>query len=263
MPIILKSRREIELMRRAGKVAFDILQAMKQAAVPGVRTIDIDELARDRMEAVGARSTSRNYPTYKPGEGYPGYTCISVNEEVIHGIPGPRTLREGDIVTLDLALTYEGFCADTAITIPIGAVSPAAARLLEVTRESLDLAIANIRPDRWWSEIARLIQGNVERAGFSVVREFVGHGVGRSMHEDPKVPNFVTNEQVQSNFKIRPGMTFAVEPMVVMGRRDVEMMPDSWTVVTRDGLPAAHFEHTIAVTPDGADILTDGRPARL
>jgi methionyl aminopeptidase len=258
MPIILKSRREIEMMRRAGQVAHEILARMHGAAAAGVSTMELDELARAELEAAGAVALSKNYPTYKPGEGFPGHTCISVNDEVVHGIPGRRILREGDVVTLDLALSLNGYCVDTARTVPIGKVSGTAGRLLEVTKQTLDIAIQNVRPGKKWSDIARLMQYNVERSGFSVVREFVGHGIGSKMHEDPKVPNFVDAEQLRGDFKLRPGMTLAVEPMVVAGRRDVDLLPDKWTVVTEDGQPAAHFEHTIAVTDVGVDVLTDG-----
>ncbi len=261
MPIILKTRREIEMMRRAGQVAFRILSLMREAAVIGVTTFELDDLARSEMDKVGAIALSKNYPTYKFGEGFPGHTCISVNEEVVHGIPGKRTLKEGDIVTLDLAMSLEGYCADTAVTVPIGRIHPGARKLLDVTQKTLELAIQQMRPGRKWSDIARLMQHNVEHNGFSVVREFVGHGIGRSMHEDPKVPNFVTFEQLRGDFELRPGMTLAVEPMVVAGRRDVKLLADQWTVITEDRQPAAHFEHTIAVTSAGIDILTDGRPA--
>ncbi len=263
MPIVLKSRREIEMMRRAGQLGCQILAMMRQAVAPGVTTAALDDIARDRLEKSGAISLSLHYTPsgYQKGRGYPAYTCISVNEEVVHGIPGPRVLREGDAVTLDLALSLDGYCADTATTVPVGIVKPDVQRLLAVTRDTLAIAINHIRPDRRWSEVARLMQANVERAGFGVVREFVGHGIGRSMHEDPKVPNFVTPEQLRGDFRLRPGMTLAVEPMVVTGHRDVQQLADGWTIVTEDGLPAAHFEHTIAVTETGVDILTDGRPA--
>jgi methionyl aminopeptidase len=259
MPIILKSRREIEMMRRAGQVGYAILQKMKEACRAGVTTGELDELARVELEKVDGTALSKNYPTYKPGEGYPGYTCISVNEEVVHGIPGKRVLKDGDVVTLDLALSVGGYCADTAITIGLGQISPQLQKLLDVTRETLVLALQTMKPGKRWSDIARLMQHNVERHGFSVVREFVGHGIGRTMHEDPKVANFVTPEQLSGDFKLRPGMTLAVEPMVVMGKRDVDLLPDGWTVVTQDRLPAAHFEHTVAVTEAGVDVLTDGR----
>jgi methionyl aminopeptidase len=259
MPIILKSRAEIAAMRRAGVVAFGILQKMKEAAVEGVTTGALDELARVELERAGAKSLSKDYRTGLGGVPYPGYTCVSVNEVVVHGIPGPRVLRSGDIVTLDLAMSLDGFCCDTATTVAIGRIPARVQKLLDVTSGALDMAIKNIVPGKKWSDIARLIQYHVERQGFSVVREFVGHGIGRTMHEDPKVPNFVTSEQLRGDFRLKPGMTLAVEPMVVMGRRDVTMEDDGWTITTVDHQPAAHFEHTVAVSETGADVLTDGR----
>jgi methionyl aminopeptidase len=259
MPIIIKSRFEIERMRRAGHLGWEILAKMRQAAMPGVSTQSLDDLARMELEKAGAKALSKNFPTYRPNEGFPGHTCISINEEVVHGVPGPRTLKEGDVVTLDLALSLDGYCADTAITVGVGKISPELQRLLDVTSESLDLALTNMRPGRRWSDIARLIQHFVEKNRYNVVREFVGHGIGRGMHEDPKVPNFVTAEQLSGDFVLRRGMTLAVEPMVVAGRRDVDLYRDGWTVFTVDRMPAAHFEHTVAVTDTGVDVLTDGR----
>jgi methionyl aminopeptidase len=263
MPIVIKTRREIEMMRRTGRAAHEILLKMKEASRPGVTTLELDELAQDELAKIGGIGLSKNYPTYKEGEGFPGHTCISVNEEVVHGIPGKRVLKDGDVVTLDLAMSLEGYCADTAITVAIGPIPDATRKLLDVTQETLALALQNMKPDRKWSDIARLMQHHVERNGFSVVREFVGHGIGRSMHEDPKVANFVTPEQLRGDFKLRPGMTLAVEPMVVMGRREVDLLTDGWTVVTHDRLPAAHYEHTVAITDVGIDILTDGRAPSL
>ena len=259
MPIILKSKREIEMMRRAGVVVHRILEMMRQATRSGITTLDLDTIAGEEMKRSNAVSSSRFYPTYKEGEGFPGYTCISVNEEVIHGIPGRRKLKDGDIVSIDVNVFLDGWVADSATTVPVGRVAPRVQKLLDVTKSTLALAIANAKPGKKWSDIARLMQWNVEQAGFSVVREFVGHGVGRSMHEDPKVPNFVTAEQIRGDFSLRTGMTFAVEPMVVMGRRDVVLLEDDWTVVSEDRLPAAHFEHTLAITEAGVDVLTDGR----
>ncbi len=259
MPIVLKSRREIGMMRQAGVVAQRILRLMKDSCKAGVTTGELDEIARVELEKAGATSPSKNYPTYKPGEGFPGYTCISINEEVVHGIPGPRKLKDGDIVKIDVALMLNGYVADNATTVAVGAVGPRVQKLLDVTRQSLDLAIENVKPGRKWSDIARLIQWNVEHNGFNVVREFVGHGVGRSMHEDPKVPNFVTPEQLRGDFELKPGTTIAVEPMVVMGKRAVRMLDDGWTIVTKDSSFAAHFEHTLAVTDSGVEVLTDGR----
>ncbi len=248
------------MMRRAGIVVHGILQKMHQAMKPGVTTRELDEVAGQEMRKAGAISSSRFFPTYKEGEGYPGYTCISVNEEVIHGIPGARRLKDGDIVSIDVNVFLNGWVADSAWTFAVGQVSPKAQKLMDVTRQTLELAIANARPDARWSDIARLMQYNVEQAGFNVVREFVGHGVGRSMHEDPKVPNFVSSEQLRGDFKLRTGMTIAVEPMVVAGKRDVVLLDDEWTIVTEDRQLAAHFEHTLAVTETGVEILTDGSP---
>jgi methionyl aminopeptidase len=260
MPIVIKTRREIDMMRRAGVVAHQILAKMRAAAVAGVSTWDLDQLARTELDRVGGMSLSRNYPTYKPNEGFPGYTCISVNDEVVHGIPGKRVLHDGDVVTLDLAMSLGGYCCDTATTVAVGKISADKQKLLDVTRQTLDLAIQHIKPGKKWSEVARLMQYNVEKAGFSVVREFVGHGIGRTMHEDPKVANFVSPEQLRSDFKLKSGMTLAVEPMVVAGHRDVVLLEDGWTVVTKDRAPAAHYEHTIAVTDTGVEIITDGNP---
>jgi methionyl aminopeptidase len=262
MPIILKTSHELDMMRRAGQVACEILASMRAAVAPGVTTQQIEKVAIDQLKARGARGLSMNYPTYKPGEGYPSPVCLSVNEEIVHGIASGRVLREGDIITLDLAAMLDGFCCDTATTVPVGKVRPPIQKLLDVTRQTLALAIANMRPGRKWSDIARLMQHHVESHGFNVVREYVGHGVGRHMHEDPKIPNYVTPEQLRNDFTLRPGMTLAIEPMVVMGSADVSMLDDGWTVVTRDHQPSAHFEHTVAMTETGTDILTDGRGAR-
>jgi methionyl aminopeptidase len=261
MPIVIKSRFEIERMRRTGVLAHEILAKMQQAALPGATTQSLDDLAKSELDRAGAVALSKNYPTYEPGEGFPGHTCISVNEEVVHGIPGQRVLKEGDVVTLDLALSLDGYCADTATTIGIGQISPALQQLLKVTRETLDLALAHMRPGKKWSDVARLMQHHVERHGYNVVREFVGHGIGREMHEEPKVPNFVAAEQLGGDFTLRRGMTLAIEPMVVMGRREVDLYKDGWTVFTVDRMPAAHFEHTVAVTDTGVDVLTDGKPS--
>jgi methionyl aminopeptidase len=262
MPIILKTSHELDMMRRAGQVACEILAAMRAAVAPGVTTQQIEQVAIEQLKAKGARGLSMNYPTYRPGEGYPSPVCLSVNEEIVHGIASDRVLREGDIITLDLAAMLDGFCCDTATTVPVGKVRPPVQKLLDVTRQALSLAINNMRPGRKWSDVARIMQRYVESNGFNVVREYVGHGVGRTMHEDPKIPNYVTPEQLRNDFTLRPGMTLAIEPMVVMGSADVLMLDDGWTVITKDHLPSAHFEHTVAMTSTGTDILTDGRAGR-
>ena len=259
MAVIIKSRREVEMMRRTGQVGHKILTLMTEATAPGVTTGELLAICRRELEAVGAVGLSKNYPDYKPGTGYPAEMCISVNNEVVHGIPGERVLEEGDIVTHDLALSYKGYCADTAVTVPVGRVRPEVQQLLDTTKETLQIALDNIRPGRKWSEIARLMQRAVQKRKYSVVREFVGHGIGRTMHEDPKVANFVTSEQLRTDFRLRPGMTLAVEPMVVVGDREVVLLEDGWTAVTVDGTNSCHFEHTVAVTETGVDVLTDGR----
>lgn len=258
--IIYKSRREIELMRRTGYHAHRIVRAMADACVPGATTAHVNDICRRELARIGGIGLSKNYPTYKAGEGYPAESCISVNEEVVHGIPGPRRLIEGDLVTCDLAMKLGEYCADTAVTVPVGEIDHEKKALLELTQATIAMAVQLIKPGKRWSEIARVLQHSVEKRGYGVVQEFVGHGIGRTMHEDPKVPNFVTPEQLKGDFVLRKGMTLAVEPMVVVGDRTVETLDDQWTVVTANGRPACHFEHTVAVTEDGADILTDGRP---
>ena len=257
--IIYKSHREIEAMRQTGNHAHRILRLMAAACQPGVTTFDLNEICREELAKIDGIGLSKNYPTYKPGEGYPAESCISVNEEVVHGIPGPRKLLPGDIVTLDLAMKWGEYCADTAITVGIGEISSQRQALVDVTRDTLDLGINLIKPGVRWSEIAGKMQKYVEDKGYGVVREFVGHGIGRTMHEDPKVPNFTNGEQRKSDFVLRKGMTFALEPMVIIGTRKVKTLADDWTIVSKNGKSACHFEHTIAVTDTGADVLTDGR----
>ncbi len=251
----LKSKQEIEAMRRAGALVSRILEQVRQAAGPRISTAALNALAEDLIAAAGAeplfkgvRSTQAKFP-------YPAALCTSVNEEVVHGVPGVRTLAEGDIISVDCGVRLDGYCGDAAITIPVGEVRPEVQRLLQVTLEALEIAVRGIRPRRKWSDVAREIQRHVEQSGFSVVREFVGHGIGRSLHEDPKVPNFV--DRGTRSFDLVPGLVLAVEPMVNMGRPDV-VLGDStgWTVVTQDRSWAAHFEHTIAVTDNGSDVLT-------
>lgn len=259
MSIRLKTKEEIECMRRAGRIVRQVLEHCKKITRPGLTTREIDQEAYRVFTAAGARGLFKNYPTYRPGEGFPGNICISINEEVVHGIAGDRVIQEGDVVSLDCGVEVDGWCADAAETFIVGPGTPATRRLVEVTRHMLDLAIANMRPGRRWSQIARLMQNYAEQAGLSVVRDFVGHGIGQKMHEDPKVPNFVSRELLRNDIVLREGMVLAVEPMCNLGSWEVITMPDGWTVLTADRQPSAHFEHTIAITADGADVLTDGR----
>ncbi len=259
MPIVLKSKEEIEKMRAAGRIVHAVLQRCKEMCQPGVTTREIDEEADRMIRAAGARGLFKNYPTYRPNEGFPSTLCISVNEVVVHGIADDRKIQDGDIVGIDCGVQLDGWCGDSATTVMVGNVRPEVRRLCEVTQRMLELAIENIRPGRTWSQIARLMQNYAERSGFSVVRDFVGHGIGRKMHEEPKVPNFVSRELLRHDIVLREGVVLAVEPMATLGRKEVVTLEDGWTVVTLDRKPAAHYEHTIAVTADGADVLTDGR----
>jgi methionyl aminopeptidase len=260
MKITLKSRRELELMRLAGRVVHRALARAHELARAGMTTLELDRIVYDTYTSAGGQGLFKWYPTYEPGKGFPGNTCISVNDEVVHGIPGGRVLKDGDIVSVDCGIRLGGYCGDSATTIAIGNIAPESQRLLRITQETLALAIQEIRPGRKWSDVARKMQEHVEKNGMSCVREFVGHGIGTSMHEDPKVPNFVSDDyKKRGDFYLQAGMTIAVEPMVILGNYEVAVLDDHWTVVTKDNTPAAHFEHTIAVTATGADVLTDGR----
>ncbi len=251
----LKSKQEIEAMRRAGALVARVLEQVRQAVKPRVSTAELNALAEELIAAAGAEALFKGVRSTQAKFPYPAALCTSVNEEVVHGVPGVRTLAEGDIISVDCGVRLDGYCGDAAITVPVGQVSPQALRLMQVTQEALETAVREIRSNRKWSDVARQMQKHVEQAGFSVVREFVGHGIGRTLHEDPKVPNFV--DRGSRSFDLVPGLVLAVEPMVNMGRPDV-VYGDStgWTVVTRDRSWAAHFEHTIAVTDNGSDVLT-------
>ena len=259
MNITLKSRSEIDQMRAAGRVVRQTLSRCSESVRPGITTREIDQIAYETYTSAGAEGLFKYYPTYEPGKGFPGNTCISVNEEVVHGIPGSRALADGDVVSVDCGIRLHGWCGDSAITVGVGTPSPENIKLIRVAEETLQLAIDSIRPGVPWSAVARKMQAHVEAHGFSCVREFVGHGIGRRMHEDPKVPNFTSREfERHSDFYLQVGMVLAVEPMVIAGSEQVVVLDDGWTVVSKDGSPAAHVEHTLAVIPGGCEVLTDG-----
>jgi methionyl aminopeptidase len=246
--IELKSAREIGLMRTAGHVLSDVVEHLRGFVKPGLSTLEIDADVESFIAARGAK------PAFKGYRGFPATVCISINEEVVHGIPSAhRRIQEGDIVGLDLGCIVDGYYADCAFTLAIGDVPPKVQQLLDVTRESLDQAIQECRPGRRLSDVSHAVQVHVERHGFSVVRAFVGHGIGRALHEDPQVPNFGDPGRGP---QLRPGMVLAIEPMVTMGSWEVKVLDDGWTAVTRDGSLAAHFEHTIAVTDTEPEVLT-------
>lgn len=259
MAIRLKTRAEIEKMRAAGRVVHEVHQRLKEICKPGVTTQEIDDEADRVIRSRGARGLFKNYPTYKPGEGFPGHLCISVNEVVVHGIANGRVIEDGDIVGVDCGVELDGWCGDAATTIMVGDVEPEVRKLCEATQHVLELAIDNIRPGRRWSQIARLMQNYAESKGYGVVRDFVGHGIGQTMHEEPKVPNFVNRDLIKNDIVLREGVVLAIEPMCNLGKKDVRTLADGWTVVTVDGKPSAHYEHTVAVTKDGGEPLTDGR----
>jgi methionyl aminopeptidase len=250
----LRSYREMMQMRRAGIVVWQAHQLAAELVKPGVTTAAIDSVIERYLNAHNAAPLFKGVAGKTP---FPAVTCISVNEEVVHGIPSQRTLKEGDIVSVDTGCKLDGWCADSAYTHAVGRVSPEVQRLLDITIGVLDLAIELIGKKSRWSEVAREMASYVRDAGFSVVENFVGHGIGRQMHEDPQVPNFVSPQLRRNNdFRLEPGLVIAVEPMVNMGTKKTKAMPDHWTQSTQDGRPSAHFEHTIALTHEGPWILT-------
>ena len=245
---MLKSAREIALMRAAGWILAEALERLRVLVKPGVSTLEIDREADEFIRARGAR------PAFKGYRGFPATICTSINEEVVHGIPSAhRRVKEGDIISLDLGCIVDGYYADCAGTLAVGEIPPRVQELLAVTAQSLERAIAECRPPRRLGNVSHAVQSHVERHGFSVVRAFVGHGIGRELHEDPQVPNF--GEPGRGPL-LKPGMVLAIEPMVTMGSWEVRILEDRWTAVTEDGSLSAHFEHTVAITDDGPEVLT-------
>ncbi|MGH7394589.1 MAG: type I methionyl aminopeptidase [Candidatus Methylomirabilales bacterium] len=238
---------EIELLRKANRLVAEALQAVAARVAPGVRTRDLDTFAEEYLRKRGAQ------PAFKGYRNYPFSLCVSVNEEVVHGLPSERRLKAGDLVSLDLGTIVEGYYGDFALTVPVGEVSEVAARLLRVTEEALLRGIGAVRIGGHLSDISHAVQCHVEAHGFSVVRIFVGHGIGKALHEDPQIPNY---GPPGTGPRLRPGMVLAIEPMVNAGGPEVEILPDNWTAVTKDRSLSAHFEHTIALTEEGVEILT-------
>jgi methionyl aminopeptidase len=250
MAAIIKSKQEREKIRETGRIIASILAELRAAVCPGLTTQEIDQLTVEALKRYGAKSSSLGY------HGYPASLCTSVNEEVVHGIPGKRVLQAGDVITIDCAASYHGWHADSAITVPVGPVNTDVQRLLKVTEEALYLGIAAARGGKRLRDIGRAVQQHVESAGFSVVRLYSGHGIGRSMHEDPQVLNYV--EPSYPNYLLKPGMVLAIEPMVIAGKPETKVLDDDWTVVSVDNTYAAHFEHTVVITEGDAEILTLG-----
>ncbi|MCU6711691.1 type I methionyl aminopeptidase [Paenibacillus sp. J5C_2022] len=245
--IICKSESELRLMREAGRIVAETHRLMADAVKPGITTGELDAIADKFIRSQGA------IPSFKGYNGFPSSVCASVNDELVHGFPGSRKLNEGDIISIDIGAQYEGFHGDSAWTYGVGKISDEAQRLLDVTEESLYAGLALVKPDVRLYTISHAIQEVIEAAGFSVVREYVGHGIGADLHEEPQIPNYGIPNRGP---RLKPGMVLAIEPMVNIGERYVRTLEDNWTVVTQDGSLCAHFEHTVAVTEDGFEILT-------
>lgn len=255
--VTLKSAREFAAMRRAGLVVHDTLDLVRRMTVPGRKTIEIDQAAEAFYRQAGAIPLFKGVPHPKgKARPFPGVICISVNEQVVHGIPGSRVIAEGDIVSVDTGCKLEGWCADAATTIAVGKVHPLVKRLVEATERTLEIAIEEMGRQRRWSQVAQKMQDYVRSQGFHVVEQYVGHGIGREMHEEPQVPNFVSRALLKNDFWLEEGLVLAIEPMVNMGTKVVRELSDRWTVETKDRRPSAHFEHTVAVTREGPLVLT-------
>lgn len=253
--IIRKSPSELEKMRNAGRLVAQILQDLTGRVEPGVSTLDLEVVAEKMVQDAGARAAFKGYYVPAAGRRFPCVLCTSINEEVVHGIPSKkRVLQEGDVVKIDIGVQLNGYFGDSATTVPVGKISPEVERLLRVTKESLDLAIEKVVDGNRLFDICGTVQKHVESNGYSIVREFVGHGIGAKLHEEPHVPNYV--DPKVRNPRLREGMVFAIEPMVAAGQPETHVLSDRWTAVTTDGSPAAHFEHCVAVTENGPWVLT-------
>ncbi|KGK90994.1 methionine aminopeptidase [Desulfosporosinus sp. HMP52] len=245
--IELKNASQLVLMRDAGRIVAETLELIREHAKPGVTTLELDRMAEKYIRAQGA------IPAFKGYNGFPATLCTSVNEQVVHGIPGLRTLESGDIISIDCGALKDGFFGDAAVTLPIGEVGADLQKLLQVTEESLMMGIAQVKVGNRLYDVSNAVQTHVEANGFSVVRDYVGHGIGKAMHEDPQIPNF---GKPGRGPRLEVGMALAIEPMVNMGTYEVQTLKDRWTVVTKDNRPSAHFEHTVAITENGLEILT-------
>ena len=251
--IILKTRKEIEIMRETNRIVAQILERIGEVIEPGTTTGELDKIAEKMIHKAKAKAAFKGYQMRNQTP-YPACVCSSVNEEVVHGIPGPRVLKEGDIVSIDVGVVHKGFFGDAARTYPVGKVDDEAMRLLNVTRESLYKGIEQATPGNRLQDISAAVQQHVESNGFSVVRDFVGHGIGRNLHEPPQIPNYTG---VGSNPRLKTGMVLALEPMVNAGTWRIKLMDDEWTAVTADGKLSAHFEHSVAITDNGPMILSE------
>jgi methionyl aminopeptidase len=250
--IRIKTRREIETMRVASRHVAEILLELRELAKPGITTQDLEDAARRSIRKRGVVSSFLGYGPHGLPR-FPAVLCVAINDEVVHGIPGPRELKEGDLLSLDFGVAHDGYHGDSAVSVPIGRVGPETEKLLRATREALDRGIERMVPGNRLSDIGHAVQERAEADGFSVVRQFVGHGIGRELHEPPQIPNYGPEGRGP---RLKPGMVFAIEPMVTAGGPEVRILDDQWTAVTADGSLAAHFEHTILITEEGPEVLT-------
>jgi methionyl aminopeptidase len=257
MAITLRSRREIELIRKAGAVVADVLSKLQEVAEPGVTTACLDGIALQITTQAGAVALFKGVRNPYARGPFPACICASINEQVVHGIPSEAVvLKNGDILSIDFGARLDGYCGDAAVTVAVGRISEDKRKLIDVTKHVLDIAIARAKPGVKWSRIAAEMQDYAESADFSIVKDFVGHGIGKKMHEEPRVPNFVSDELLRCDIVLTEGMVLAVEPMVNAGTSDVRTLKDGWVVVTKDGKCSAHFEHTIAIVENGCEVLT-------
>jgi methionyl aminopeptidase len=257
MAITLRSQREIEIMRRAGGVVADVLLKLKEIAKPGISTLDLDAVAQKMAADAGAATLFKGVRSPHAKKPFPGAICASLNNEVVHGIPSEKAvLKDGDLLSVDFGVKLDGYCGDSAVTIAVGSIDEEKQKLLDVTEHLLDIAVSTVRPGILWSQVAGEMQRYAEKNGFSIVRDFVGHGIGTDMHEEPKVPNFVSRDLLADDISLSEGLVLAIEPMVNAGSSAVRTLGNGWTVVTADGKNSAHFEHTVAITKKGGTVLT-------
>ena len=245
--IPLKSQKDLEMLKRSGEILAQVMQQVQRILCAGITTAEIDRLSEELILKAKA------IPAFKGYKGFPATVCVSVNEEIVHGIPGPRVILEGDIVSIDLGVNYQGYFSDAAITLPVGKVEGAKTKLMQVAQQALDIGIKQCCAENYLTDISHSIQSFVESHGFSVVRQFVGHGIGRALHEEPEIPNF---GKPHLGPQLKSGMVLAIEPMINLGGWEAQITANGWTAVTRDGLSSAHFEHTVAITDKGPVILT-------
>jgi len=256
MAVAIRTKQEIERIRAAGKIVAQVLDRLKQVVTVGVTTGKLDEISTEIITRAGGIPLFKGVTNAQAKFEFPASICASVNEQVVHGLPGPRRLIDGDIISIDCGVKLNGYCGDSATTIGVGSVAPETKTLLDVTQEVLEIALKEAKSGVYWSHVAQQMQDHAEARGYGIVREYVGHGIGKKLHEDPRLPNYVNQELLDNDLLLRKGMVLAVEPMLNLGTHKTRVLNDGWTVVTSDGKPAAHFEHTLTITENGAQVLT-------